>query len=321
MMARNSSKPDNEKRGEEHSSVQSPNTDVFSALNCHPDIVDYFVNANLRDFIRTRHPYDFIETYFVLKYLFGYDAHYVNFGYWKDGFGTIEPGRELARLLSSSLDLSTGDRLIDVGSGLGQAAVDICTHHDLGYVIGLNLNSRQVAFANALARSEGLCDRIRHISGDACSNLLQFSGQGFKALLAMECAGHFRDPVAFLEAAQSVLKPGGRVALSLSIAASEISLVQRCLLYAAFGFIPQSLEKWLHRLKEAGFCEVRADDITEKVLVPGLAFALDRARQRSSKIHPIVRRYTTLQLNTALRSVNRGALRYYAVSATVDRAE
>lgn len=282
-----------------------------------PDLSSYFVKARLWRALLNRHPYDFIDTYAVLHEYFGYNTFYVNLGCWRHGFATVEPGFQLAMELSAALRLSKGDRVIDVGSGLGQAAVDLCKVYDLDTVFGLNTNSRQVNFANALAQSEGLDQKIRHFVGDASHQLGQFINQQVTSILAMECAGHFRDPDSFLHAANKVLVPGGRIALSQNISTSRLSLKQRGLLYAAFGFVPASLETWVTRLQRAGFNGIRTRDLTDIVLIPGLTFALNRAKQQTSTVTPIVERYVKAQLSAALRSVSHGALKYYAIFAAV----
>lgn len=282
-----------------------------------PNLDEYFVKTSLGRVLARRHPYDFIDTYLVLRHYFGYCSYYVNFGYWKDGVHTVEPGRQLALELGAELGLSHGDRLIDVGSGLGQASLDLCRHHDLECVAGLNINPRQVAFANALTRSEGLDSKVHHIIGDASRDLKRFSGKGFNALIAIECVGHFSDPQEFLEESREILTPGARIALSVNIAASPLSIPQRLLLYAAFGFNPKPIETWVERLERTGYLNIRTRDVTEEVLNTGLSIALRRARQRVPEIHPIVAAYVKLQLTTALRSVSRGALGYYFVSASV----
>jgi len=174
-----------------------------------------------------------------------------------------------------------------------------------------------VAFANALAQSECLDSKVCHFIGDASQDLKRFSGKGFNALLAIECVGHFSDPQAFLEASREILTPGARIALSVNIAASPLSVPQRLLLYAAFGFNPKPIETWVERLERTGYLNIRTRDVTQDVLVTGLSIALRRARQRAPEIHPIVASYVRLQLTTALRSVSRGALGYYFVSASV----
>jgi hypothetical protein len=92
---------------------------------------------------------------------------------------------------------------------------------------------------------------------------------------------------------------------------------QRLLLYAAFGFNPKTIETWIERLERTGYLNIRTRDVTQDVLVTGLSIALRRARQRAPGIHPIVASYVRAQLSTALRSVSRGALGYYLVSASV----
>ena len=68
--------------------------------------------------------YGIRDTYQILRWLGGYDAHYVNVGWWPDGLETKEPGRRLALLHGETLGLKPGDKLLDCGCGLGQGAID-----------------------------------------------------------------------------------------------------------------------------------------------------------------------------------------------------
>ncbi len=85
----------------------------------------HFIPATLLGLIRRGHPYDFVETYRLTQALYGYRAAYVNLGLWTEGALTDEAGRKLAYRVADELHLVKGDYLIDVGSGLGQAAVDL----------------------------------------------------------------------------------------------------------------------------------------------------------------------------------------------------
>jgi cyclopropane fatty-acyl-phospholipid synthase-like methyltransferase len=235
-----------------------------------------FERASLSKLLHNRHPYNFIETYESLQQVFNYQTHYVNLGFWEDGFTTHEAGRLLVEEVAKQLDLRSGDHLLDVGSGLGQAAVDLCRDYKLGSVTGLNINPRQTKFANMLATREGLADKVNHILGDACRDLSQFNQQDITRIIAIECANHFSLAERFFHAAHELLGTGGRIALSINTAAKDLTLRQRWLNLAGFGFVPVPIQKWEQLLADSGFVEICTKDITQYVLGRGLQYALDR---------------------------------------------
>lgn len=282
----------------------------------------YFIKTTLKLFLTKRHPYDFRETYKILKEMFGYDSFYVNLGYWTQGEKTVEPGKMLALKLAILLQLKPGDQLIDVGSGLGQAAIDLCQEYDLARIVGININTRQVEFANAITRCKHLDSRVKHIHGDACQDIKQLSGQGFKHVMAIECINHFSDPIGFLTNAYNVVGPDGSIALSLNIVPKRLNLLQNVLLKMAFGFSPISINQWVKRVEDVGFVDIQVKDVTSNVLNPSLSFALSRLADNSqhNTIPLPLKIYLKLQLKMALRSVKQGKLKYYTLVARVPSA-
>jgi SAM-dependent methyltransferase len=289
-----------------------------------PDPTAFFVRATPVSLLQRRQPYDFVETYEVLTRLFGYRLPYVNLGYWLDGAATVEPGRELVREMARLLRLVPGATLLDVGSGLGQAAVDFCLEHGALRVQGINVNARQVAYANALARARGLEGRVSHIVGDASSDLGALGARSCDAVTAIECAGHFRDPLGFLSSARRLLRAGGRLALCLNVASGPLSLSQQLLYSLAFDCVPASLETWTDRLRATGYRDIQTFDWTSPVSRASIGFALGRLASGGTGLNPLVAAYTALQLRVAKRSIDSGALSYFAVLAdarTEDRPD
>jgi SAM-dependent methyltransferase len=278
-----------------------------------PALADHFVPASLPGLLRRGHPYDFIETYQTMQALYGYRTWYVNLGLWTDGPGTEEPGRKLALRVAAPLGLQPGEHLIDVGSGLGQGAVDLLRHHQLGRVTGLNPNQRQLAFATALAASEGLADRITHLPADACTHLQTLPAASAHGLTAIECVGHFADPDGFLAGARHVLRPGRRLAFCLNLAAGGLPATERALIRASFGFVPATAEVWQQRLLRAGFSDLRLVDLTGQV-TGALAPILDARLAHPDAILsalPRSTRWLTHLLHTATsRAVRAGRVRY-----------
>jgi SAM-dependent methyltransferase len=228
----------------------------------------HFERASLWGLLRRGHPYDFRETYDVVRELYGYHAHYVNLGRWDDP--GAEPGRALAFAVTDGLDLRGGDAVVEVGSGLGQAAVDLATSRGVA-VVGLNPNRRQVAFATELAREVGVADRVTFEADDAATALARRPEGSVDGVLAVECVGHLPDPALFLGQARRVLRPGRRLAFCGSFATGPLGVGERAIARATFGFVPASEAVWRDRLDAAGFVDVAVDDWTDVVLRPNLA--------------------------------------------------
>ena len=281
-----------------------------------PVIAQYFQRLSAGALLRCRHPYDFRETYDVLRRLYGYRLHYVNLGYWNEGGATAEAGRVLTFALAKGLDLKPGARIADVGAGLGQAAVDLMRHYDLARADCYNINAAQTRFAEALSTAEGLSGGIAHHCEDAAEGLGRLQPRTLDAVIAVECAGHFPDAGKFLSNVHHALSAGGRIGLCLNVARSRLGLVQAAAYRAAFGCVPAPLAVWTEGLSVAGFHGIRVEDWSEPVLGRGLAICLDRLRRGDPGLSPLLSAYLKFQLSVALHSVRKGRLGYYAVWAT-----
>ena len=233
-----------------------------------PQFEEHFVNGSVWQLFKGANPYTFTDTYKVLRNLFGYELNYVNYGYWPEGIETNEPGRKLTHLLVDKLNPKPGQRLIEAGSGLGQAAVDSCEHYDLDTVFGMNMCEPQVAFANALSASMGLQDKVIHKVCNACEEVKLFEPGSFDHAFAQECIGHFPDPLSYLKGVRRLLTPGGRMAITVVTSPKPPG---RGLAFAEnlfFGCVPENASYWSELFKEAGFINVESQDITDVVFTP-----------------------------------------------------
>jgi SAM-dependent methyltransferase len=281
-----------------------------------PPLEEYFVKASLWGYLRRRHPYDFIETYDVLRRIYGYQRGYVNLGLWDEDERTVEAGQKLAFLVLDQLRLGAGDYLVDAGSGLGQGAVDAVERYDLGRVLAINTNAKQLAYANELAVRAGVGDRIAQAPADACTVIDGLDDGAVSGISAIECIGHFGDPERFLRGAYAALRPGGRLAFCLNVAARPFGFWQRRLARMSYGFVPDSIERWSQRLEVARLELVDTVDLTARVLEPMTRIIATRLRTAAAReLSWLTRLVMRRQLRSVARAVAAGSLRYVLVVA------
>lgn len=113
---------------------------------------------------------------------------------------------ELTRLLAPQ----PGERVIDVGSGLGGPARFLAKTCGCS-VEGVDLTEEFVAVATELTRRVGLSDRVAFRRGSALA--LPFPDGGFDLAWTQNVAMNIADRARFYAELHRVLKPGGRLGL------------------------------------------------------------------------------------------------------------
>ena len=143
------------------------------------------------------------------------DSHYLH------GTAPVEQAR-LARLNDllndralAELDLRPGDRVLDVGSGLGQLTRAMARRvGPSGVVVGIERSPEQLAAARRLAAEAGEAAAVEFRPGDALRLPLAADEWGtFDVAHARFVLEHVADPLGVVRQMVRAVRPGGRVVL------------------------------------------------------------------------------------------------------------
>ncbi|MER6917266.1 methyltransferase domain-containing protein [Streptomyces sp. NPDC000594] len=155
----------------------------------------------------------------LLQLVWGDNFH---FGYWDDDQDTsdlAEATDRLTRVVAERLAPRPGDRVLDLGCGVGVPALRLAALTG-ATVLGISYNRRQVDEASDRARAAGAQGRVRFAYADAMA--LPYPDASFDAVFALESFVHLDRPRALRECVR-VLRPGGRIVLTDMLLRGEIA--------------------------------------------------------------------------------------------------
>ena len=110
----------------------------------------------------------------------------------------------------SLLDISAGERVLDVGCGSGAVTRDIARRvGGRGLVVGLDPSLEMLAVARALAEGESLGDRVEFREGNALR--LPFPDGSFDVVICATVLSHVPEGETAIPELARVLRPGGRL--------------------------------------------------------------------------------------------------------------
>lgn len=119
-------------------------------------------------------------------------------------------GRQATNDLFAQIDLPSGARLLDIGSGLGGPARFCAAQHGW-HVQGVDLTEEYVHVAEALSRRLGLADRVSFRQASAAS--LPFGEATFDGAYMLHVGMNIPDKKSVFTDVHRVLKPGGVFAI------------------------------------------------------------------------------------------------------------
>lgn len=241
---------------------------------------------------------------------------YINFGYWRsvpaNGPLTIEhrvvSEESLYRLVLEALEVQRGDRLLEVGCGLGRGTALAAEEYPAASICGVDLLPVQVQRAQQL-NDTALIAMPRRLSYQVGSaEHLPFADESLDGVYSVEAAQHFEDLAGFAREAFRVLASGGRLSLAsflLTDPGHAEALAERLETFAQGIDLPHAVSELLAELRAAGFTGVAERSIGSWVF-PGF----DRWLARTPHAGSWVREW--------LCTYRDGLIDYYLVTARKD---
>jgi ubiquinone/menaquinone biosynthesis C-methylase UbiE len=136
-----------------------------------------------------------------------------HFGYWDgpdDSSSIAEATDRLTDLLIDALAVDAGDRVLDIGCGVGKPAMRLFRRTG-AEVLGVTVSPHQVDVARTRAEQEDVSSSVRFECADAMA--LPYDDDSFDAVLALESICYMDRSKALKEMLR-VVRPGGRVVLT-----------------------------------------------------------------------------------------------------------
>jgi cyclopropane fatty-acyl-phospholipid synthase-like methyltransferase len=266
-----------------------------------------------------RHPavtvYDSIGEDFFLALAPGW----LNLGLWEgDGSEPAEAQIAVRRLVETMAgSLPKSGAVLDVGNGLAAQDPLIANVAATKSLVALNITRSQlVAGKDRLAEAGAV-----PVNGDATR--LPFTDRSFDGVISVEAAFHFASRARFFVEAYRVLRPGGVLSMSdiptyryprgpreLVAAVSQLR-VWGLGTYAAA--TPVEIVRWV---EDAGFVDVRADLVGERVIEPALRCIRDRLRTSRDEATGSYRLAASIMVSQVELLWKRGMIDYLLLGAT-----
>jgi cyclopropane fatty-acyl-phospholipid synthase-like methyltransferase len=205
--------------------------------------------------------YDFITPFYEIV-----GSRSLHYGYWPRGetggsFG--EAQQRFTDLLIHQLGSQQGQRVLDVGCGLGEPATRLARSTGCK-VEGITISPSQAAQAEQWARLHDPSGQTKFHCADAMA--LPFPDGSFDAAWAVESMFHMPDHAKVLREVARVLRPGGRLLVADLVLSAEVTPREQSFLQHAFvarAFL--TAETYPKLMSDAGFDVEQVLDVSANV--------------------------------------------------------
>jgi tocopherol O-methyltransferase len=204
-----------------------------------------------------------ISTIFY-RILWGQHIHH---GLWSANESPKVAARQLTEQLAREADIRQGDKVVDIGCGMGGSSIHLAKHLKCE-VTGITISSFQKRYATLSSRLAGTSGKTSFLCEDA--EKVELPAGSFDVAWSIECTEHLFDKPAFFRKMATWLRPEGKVAICAWLAGdSPLSDSQTKLVYdVCEGFFCPSLgeeQDYCDWLTAAGLKMTRVHNWTTRV--------------------------------------------------------
>jgi tocopherol O-methyltransferase len=149
--------------------------------------------------------YDLVTLFYRL--LWGPHIHH---GLWQGDESASNAQLHLTNKLADLAKISGGERVLDIGCGMGGSAIHLAKHRDC-HVTGVTISPVQRWWAAAASQWHGVKKQttFRRVDAEA----VEFAAASADVVWSIECTEHLFDKPQFFQRAANWLKPGGCMAI------------------------------------------------------------------------------------------------------------
>ncbi|MEU9165475.1 methyltransferase domain-containing protein [Streptomyces sp. NPDC048424] len=199
----------------------------------------------------------------------------LHMGYWdspSDRATMAEASRRLTDLMAERIKAGPGTRVLDIGCGTGAPAVQLARSTGAS-VVGITNSPVQARLATQHAEASGAADLVSFRCEDAVD--LGFAAESFDAVWLFESIMAMPDRLAVLRQAASVLRPGGRLALTdfldRTVSGDGVQRDAAAPQYAVLADKLMALRDYPSLLEEAGLVPVEITDVSDRTVARTMA--------------------------------------------------
>ena len=209
--------------------------------------------------------YDFLGDFY--RILWGDSIH---FGYWPDPtdatVSMAEAQANFTDLLIRSIQAQAGQRILDVGCGTGQPAVQLAQKSG-AHVTGITVSETQVAAASARAATAGVDSVVKFELVNAME--LPYDDASYDAAWAFESIFHMPSRLQVFREMVRVVRPGGKIVVADFVNMRPMTQAEKDIVYPAFAVGDLgSLTDYIDDLKAAGLTNITCHDVTANTIRP-----------------------------------------------------
>ncbi len=140
------------------------------------------------------------------------DGNMLNFGYWdSDTSIPLDAQKKMCEIFAKKAELHSNQKIIDVGSGLGEPAFFWSSHHKSLNLTCININFKQLQTSINNSHHENL----NFLNSTATS--LPIANETADRVIALESAQHFKPLKNFVTESYRILKKDGILALAIPV--------------------------------------------------------------------------------------------------------